>query len=132
MVSSPDSDPRPPAFRHIDHMVEATHFEYSRLCIEWRGHVQIDETREMGLPDRVEIGVFHGRPINITVIWTRINGHLVGFYDPCSELVDYKMIEEWLDQNFCPPREHNVVNRVDASNFRNCLVTLGIELKAFA
>jgi hypothetical protein len=59
-------------------------------------------------------GRMRGRPININFRWAKLNGHSIMFYDPCSQLVDYKMVEDWLDK-------YTKFRRCDANNFHNVL-----------
>ncbi len=65
------------------------------------------------------VGYIAGRPIVITCTWATIEGHLVLFYNPSSQLVDYKMIEQWLE--IATP---NAVIRVDAQNFTDVITTI--------
>lgn len=62
------------------------------------------------------------RPINIQCQWARINGLYVLFWYACSQLVDYKLIEDWFKKN-CYPYEENTtrVARCDADNFHSCI-----------
>jgi hypothetical protein len=57
------------------------------------------------------IGKLDKRPVAVTVFWNRLNGHLIGFWEATSQVVDHKMIEEWLDKTF--PN----VPRTDSMNF---------------
>src|SRR5690348_7087555 len=47
----------------------------------------------------VQVGEFHGFPVNISCFWFRINGVLVMFYEANSRVVDHEMIEKWLEKN---------------------------------
>ncbi len=64
------------------------------------------------------IGYIKKRPISIEIYWAKLNGHLIMFYNCCSLLADYKMVEDWLDKN-CNPTYDNGARkaRVDANNF---------------
>lgn len=63
-----------------------------------------------------EIGKVDGRPICVSVSFYIIEGHLFGFVEGTSELVDYKMIKEWI-------KEKNPTAYItDAMNFHNALL----------
>lgn len=55
----------------------------------------------------------HLRPV-------RIDGRLLIFYDAPSKIVDYGIVDAWLDKQF------SGVRRVDANNFHNALNALGL------
>lgn len=128
-----DLDPRPLKNRVVKYMFEASDFEYSRLWLEWHDHIDSwDERPKVDLPTFVRVGELAGHPVNVQITWNRLNGHLVGFYWGCSNVVDNKMVEDWLDQNFCPPMPMGGTHRrQDASNFKNGLIDLGIDWKPF-
>ena len=70
----------------------------------------------------VTVGHFHKRPVCISVMWNKLDGHLVMFWEAVSQLIDYAMIEKWLDENF--KGKYDGGNRracCDASNFGHCL-----------
>jgi hypothetical protein len=67
------------------------------------------------------IGYIKHRPICLEMSWVRLNGHLIMFYEGCSELVDYKMIDEWLDQNCNPTWDNDRMARTNATNFHHVL-----------
>lgn len=75
----------------------------------------------------IEVGKHGGplqekRPVIISCFWNRINGMDVLFWYACSQLVDYRMIEEWFKQN-CYPYESDTGKpaKCDARNFHACL-----------
>ena len=53
-------------------------------------------------------------PVNVSIHWARVEGHLVGFWHAISMVVNYEMIEKFLNQTF-----GNVKYRTDATNFHN-------------
>ncbi len=63
-----------------------------------------------------EIGRIGKRPIMLEFSWWEVNGHRVLFYSCCSQLVDWKMIEDWL-KKYMPHLKHTS----DASNAHNVL-----------
>ncbi len=119
-------DRRPVQFRAVEYMFEATSFERSRLHIEWRGAVKDwDERPTVDLPTVVWVGELAGQPVVVLFTWVRLAGHLVGFYEATSSVVDHKMVEDYIDRNFCPP-SHGTERRKNASNFKNGLLDLRI------
>ena len=126
------NDRRPTAFRVVEYMFEATDFEQNALWERWHTHiVSWDERPNVDLPSIQTVGRLAGHDINVQFTWVRLNGHLVGFYDPCSRVVDHTMVDEWVDTNVCPPHCGRTRRRQDASNFRNGLLDLGIPWTPF-
>ena len=130
-MSHADPDRRPPQNRIIKYMFEATDFERSRLFLEWHQRIRSwDDRPETGLPTFVQVGDLAGYPVTIRIVWARLDGHLVGFYSAESRLVDHRMIEDWIDKNFCPPMPLGGTHRrKNADNFQNGLLDLGITCK---
>lgn len=58
-------------------------------------------------------------PVCVSVTWNLLDGHLIAFYDPTSQVVDHRMVEKYIRDN-CP-------RRVDAMNFHNCAHELGLK-----
>lgn len=81
--------------------------------IEWkqdcRGHYSL-------------IGECDGRPVGVSVCWSRLNGVLVAFYEPVSQVVDWELVNDWLNSVFNgrwdggTRRAHS-----NAMNFHHCL-----------
>lgn len=67
------------------------------------------------------IGNIKKRPIYVDFSFAKIGNKNVCFYWGCSELVDHKMIEEYLEKEF-PVKYDNGTRRamVDSGNFHNC------------
>lgn len=42
------------------------------------------------------IGNFGGHPICVSFFWYLVNGHYVCFYNPTSNVVNWKMVEKWI------------------------------------
>jgi hypothetical protein len=61
------------------------------------------------------------RPVCLSLMWARIHGHLVLFWHPTSQLVDYDRIEAWLTKNV-PAYARG--RRIGAMNFHICIQTL--------
>lgn len=50
-------------------------------------------------PGRIyTVGYIKKRPINISCFWNILNSQYVLFWEACSQLVDYKMIEEFFEE----------------------------------
>lgn len=115
--SRPPQDER---FKDTFFLVEATSFE--RLCL-WneRGEQEVWEDQSIGY--MVQVGTLDRRPVTIQIFWFRIDGRLVGFWDSPSQVVDHKMVEEWLDENCTPAKWDNRTRhaRCDAMNFHLCI-----------
>lgn len=63
------------------------------------------------------------RPVTISCFWARLDGHIVLFYSPTSELVDWKRINAWLAQEYAhvPKWDDSRTAHCDAQNFAHCL-----------
>ncbi|MFA5153768.1 MAG: hypothetical protein WC554_14500 [Clostridia bacterium] len=86
-------------------------YDYSEPC-EWK-----EDTAGLVFT----IGYVDNRPINLEFSFNTINGTLVCFYSGISQLVDHKMIEEFIE--FCWPIKYDRNSRramTDATNFHNC------------
>jgi len=63
---------------------------YDKPSFKWKQHQGI----------MLEVGRIEDRPICITIMWNEIGGALIGFYNASSQLVDHKMVEEFLKKKF--------------------------------
>jgi hypothetical protein len=70
-----------------------------------------------------QIGDIAGRPICVAVAYAEINGVRVAFVEGISQLVDYKMIDEWVEREMPQTATH----RADAMNWRNALHGIKVE-----
>jgi len=64
---------------------------------------------------------YQNRPVNISFSWAWIDDQLIGFWYPCSQLVDYQMIEQWFAQHFGKTHDGGRRSMVDHMNFHNCI-----------
>jgi len=103
--------------RPLLYLIEANSFEMLTL---WEQHSSMCDWEEYRIGDSVTIGYLDSRPVCISRLWAEINGQLVMFYHPTSQVVDYAMIEQWLDEN-CKTKEDGKVPHTDAMNFHNVL-----------
>lgn len=103
----------------ITGVVEANSFE--NLCL-WEKHQDKKTWLSSGTGFGATVGHLDGRPVCVSFFKATINGHKILFIDPTSEVVDHKMIQEWLVKNL--PRtafrgESDLINKTDAMNFHN-------------
>ncbi len=110
------------------YLVEADDFAQLRLWIEnaeegdrqgWKSPFKKVRWEQVGLGYGHEIGKFGGMPVCVCVSFARIKGHLVAFYEATSQVVDHRMVEEWLKTEFPSSR-----GKTNAQNFHNCLLDL--------
>lgn len=97
-------------------MVEASRFERHTLWSEFSKH---HIWHDINAGDVLTIGTLYSRPIVMTFTWAFIDDQCVCFYDCCSQLVDWKMVEDWIKENF-----HKTKAKTDAANFHICLHTI--------
>jgi hypothetical protein len=104
-------------------LVEASSAEQRFLWEKWVDNLKIireDEWVQKNPGYSLTIGEIKGRPIVISISWVVIKGVLVGFYEATSQLVDWVMIEKWLDEHCNPMYDKGTRRaRTDASNFHN-------------
>lgn len=135
----PDEDTAENRLKKTLFIVEATSFEQHAL---WRDHAKENNlnpspgyakyTWEQVNPGWLvtvgHLGTAKGkgenkkRPVCINVSWNRIDGHLVMFYDQCSQVADSVQTEKWLDENFKGKYDSRTRRaQCDAMNFGHCL-----------
>ena len=114
-------------FEGVTGVVEATRFEDLRLWQDvkkYRPEWTLDQSLSGPL---VTVGHIGDRPICISVFVHTIGGERIAFVEATSQLVDWKMIEEWLMEHLPESalQQHNLkqgyhyLNKVDAGNFFN-------------
>lgn len=68
------------------------------------------------------IGSLDKRPVVVCFSFAYINGHKICFYEDTSEIVDHKMIEDWLISKFQLTHDgYTRWNHTNATNFHNCV-----------
>lgn len=110
-------------WKETKHLVQASHTEAYFLWCQHSKETVFPNPDAYTLVDWEEdcgglwetIGYCDGRPVNVCFWWATINGVLVCFYEAISQVVDWKMIEEWIGRNAAG------VPNVNADNFHNCL-----------
>jgi hypothetical protein len=127
LVPCHNPDPR---FAETEFVVQASDCERQDLwerfaiAVGW-GLPTLHERRIRWVQDvsglMVFVGAVWSRPVNISCAWAWLNGHVVLFYDACSQLVDYSLIEQWLMRYCNPSYEHGRRAHTNAMNFHLCL-----------
>lgn len=110
-ITRPDSGDK--RFKETFFLAHATDFETEALWKAW--HEAVKWEQEPG-GWSAQIGTLGGHPVTLYLFWARINGRLVGFWQSPGRVVDYQMIEKWLDRN-CVPNYY----RCSAMNFHVCI-----------
>lgn len=102
-------------------VVEANSYEKHMLWVEndRRANPKTWTDYNCGLVE--VIGFVVDMPICISLFPAEVGGHKLLFIDATSQVVDYRMIDQWLKDN--PPasafREDSYVNKTNAMNFHN-------------
>ena|SRR5581483_3409967 len=116
-----------PRFKDTEYVVEADSYAMQSLWERWSTealHKHKDfnfiNWRQDSMGSCVHIGDLDKRPVVVTFFWAKLNGHLVVFWEATSEVVDYKMVEEWLGK-YCNPQHNDRRSRCDANNFHHVI-----------
>jgi len=127
---------RPPAretaesrLRQTLFVVEATSFETHML---WQEHASGSTNRQKIFKPRrweqvnpgwsVTVGELDGRPVCVSMMWNRVDGHLVMFWEPTSQVVDHIQIDAWLGKHFDGKWDNGTRDATcNAMNFHHCL-----------
>jgi hypothetical protein len=117
-----------PRFDKTVYLVEAN--DYERLSL-WREHAinsgwsdkHVDVAKFVWQQENpglwLDIGRVDGRPITLSFFWNTVNGRMVCFWESSSQLVDYKMIDEWFQKNV------GDIPRTNAMNFHHVFSAIG-------
>lgn len=120
-------------FSRVTWLVEATHEETFQLWCHW--HEKLDLWRagigHTFVVDYVDIRAhgerkFQKMPVAVRVLWHPVEGHLVGFYEATSLVVDHDMVQRWLEK-VAPHAAHT-----NASNFAHVFRGLGLKPRGAA
>lgn len=100
-------------FRHVAHVGGR---EEKFPTVKWE---QIPEGRihEIG-----QITIKNGRktekmPVVLNIFWALLDGKLIGFYDVTSQMVDWRMVEKYLEDTF----PHGRARMTNAENFHHVI-----------
>jgi hypothetical protein len=112
--------PRKYEIKDAKYLVEATMFEMDRLH-EDAAKVEGITVETINMGKMYTIGYVEiansELPVVVSVFFCKLNGFLVAFYEPTSQVVDHRMVDAWLS-NF---EAAKLRNKCDASNFAHCL-----------
>lgn len=102
--------------------VESTGFERHML---WRDNYQRMPWEGNPAGYGIELGKVGDMPVMLSTTFQAIDGHVVLFYHPTSQVVDYRMIEAWLNENVPAKWDKGTrIARTNAMNFSHCLHAL--------
>ena len=96
----------------VENHYKAIELDHRKL--DWKGD-------QMGMMEKV--GEIDGMPVCISLFKATIEGQSILFVDPCSMVVDHRLINAWYE-NTLPKtafRENGYVNKTNAMNFHNTL-----------
>lgn len=105
-------------------LLEATGNEAHTLWERWCG--QSNECRDPIIAKweqlggwLITVGKINERPIAVSLDFNRLDGFLICVWEGTSELVDYKMIKDWLSQHFHAKTTDGRRAWCNASNFHH-------------
>lgn len=103
-------------------VVEANSFE--TMCL-WKEYTEELKKTWLENPSGLgqQIGILAGMPIFISLNTAIIDGKKILFIDPTSQVVDYRIIDKWLEENL-PKTAYTLygrINKTNAMNFCNVL-----------
>lgn len=100
-------------------VVEATSFE--KMCLWQESQRHGREWVEILHGYGPCVGSFNGRPVCISLMSAVIDGQKVAFIHATSQIVDWTLIDKWLEKNLPETafRAPSRINRTDAMNFHN-------------
>lgn len=106
-------------------VVEATDFELFTLWREWNKAIPIEQDC-VGFVETV--GKVAGRPVCVTLFRYRFWDKWVVFWEATSQLVDHKMVREWIEKEVlihCPKWDNGTrISQTNAWNFHHCVRAL--------
>lgn len=107
------------------YLVEATSFEHHCLWAEnsHQSDRRVFDAIEwiQGNPGRmIEIGKVGDMPVVISLHWDFLNGQPVCFWHATSLVVDYRLVNRWLEENFTNKTHDGRPATCDAFNFHHC------------
>lgn len=125
----PFKDSHKQLFEGVVFLVEATSNEQQAFWSDWFYKPKfetnlIKDWQEMSIGNIIEIGRLDNRPVNIAINWAFLEGYRVMFYDAVSQVVDYKMVEDWIKHFSFDTIKWDNGHRwahCDSSNFHLCI-----------
>lgn len=116
-------------FKDVVFLVEATHNEQHHFWVDYHykpryEHSTVKKWEQVTIGRMIQIGELDNRPINISINWAILEGYIVMFYEGVSQLVDHKMIEDWIQHFSLDTIRWDNGHRwahTDSGNFHHCL-----------
>jgi hypothetical protein len=84
-------------------------------------NIKAKSWEDLGSGFMITVGYFGEYPVCIDLQWTKIGGKWVCFYYPCSQVVDHRMVDKWMRENFEGKTKDGRWAHSDANNFVSCL-----------
>lgn len=124
------NDPLIQDLKDVIFVVEATRFEQHAL---WQSYHPAVNWGQINSGRGFQIGTLADMPVVIGLTWAIIDGQRVMFVEATSQVVDYRMVEAWLEAN-CQPMwdQGHRIARCDTTNFHLCLHAIRDANKAAA
>lgn len=111
-------------FKDVKAIVEADYYTLHSLWNAYHNAPlygrRIDSWKEESAGHGITIGKMDRRPVCIVLWWAILNGHRVMFWEATSQVVDYKMVQDWF-RHF---KTRDMVS-CDANNFHRVLEITG-------
>lgn len=123
-----------PRCKETEFWVEADSYARFQLWREWHrlspGELQSDrypssqsnrlDWQEESSGIIYQAGELDGRPVMVELFWAIINGHRIGFYHATSQVVDWKMVEEFINKLKYPLWDNGTRHaHTNATNFHH-------------
>lgn len=107
----------------VDGVVEATNTEKTHLWMVNKHSLygqKPREWKELLSGYGTIVGYLAEMPVFISLLKDTIDGKNILFWFATSQVVDYRMIEQWMEENIPErARKDGRINQVDAGNFNN-------------
>lgn len=103
--------------KDVDAVCEATDFERRSLQL----HYSVEQVTKAWKNEPhgfyATVGYYYQSPVNICLNVAQVGLRRVLFYDPTSEIVDHRMVRQWLEANLKGAFEDGRLVHTDPSNF---------------
>ena len=99
-----------------EYVVEATRYEEFALWKEFNNQIKWGDINFGGYG--IYLGNVGNMPVMLSIRFQQLNNHLVMFYEPTSQMVDWRMVEEWIDRVPIVAQKGKRDAQSDAMNFR--------------
>lgn len=119
-------------FKNVFFLVEANSHERHTFWVDYfykprKDSPTISTWEQEMCGEMVYLGKLDKRPVYVQIWWDILNGKRIIFYDGCSQVVDHKMIEDWLKHFTLKTIRYDNGTRwahCDSMNFHHCLQAL--------